>query len=404
MVTPEHAQQVIETYCKAETAKDRDTWLSLFTPDATHEDPVGAPVNQGIEAIGAFFDAGAGADGSRPAQTAPPIVVGDEALAFLEVHVGHGAERLLAVADRRPPRVRRRRPHHRVARVLRPGGHRAPTRSDPGRDAAGRRLHARSPRERPALAPVAHRGELGRLPARRARARARACSTSAAARARSPSTSRSGSRRRASSGSTAPTRCSTPRARQRDAGVDNVEFADGRRVRARPARRVVRRRARAPGAPAPHRSGRRAARDASGVHARTASSRRATPTTPTFTWWPEDPRLTRWLDAVPRRRAQQRRRARRRPAPARVGARRRLLRRSRRPRRRGASPHRRTAPGGAACGPTASWPRRSPTRRSTRGLATRPSSRTSAPRGGRGASHPTRGSPSCTESSAPAPG
>ena len=27
--------------------------------------------------------------------TAPPIVVGDEALAFLEVHVGHGAERLL---------------------------------------------------------------------------------------------------------------------------------------------------------------------------------------------------------------------------------------------------------------------------------------------------------------------
>ena len=38
MVTPEHARQVIETYCTAETAKDRDTWLSLFTPDATHED------------------------------------------------------------------------------------------------------------------------------------------------------------------------------------------------------------------------------------------------------------------------------------------------------------------------------------------------------------------------------
>ncbi len=27
--------------------------------------------------------------------TAPPIVVGDEALAFLEVHVGHGPDRLL---------------------------------------------------------------------------------------------------------------------------------------------------------------------------------------------------------------------------------------------------------------------------------------------------------------------
>ena len=49
---------MIETYCKAESAKDRDTWLSLFAPDATHEDPVGAPINRGIEAIGAFFDAG----------------------------------------------------------------------------------------------------------------------------------------------------------------------------------------------------------------------------------------------------------------------------------------------------------------------------------------------------------
>jgi hypothetical protein len=29
MVTAEHAQQVIETYCMAESAKDRDTWLSL---------------------------------------------------------------------------------------------------------------------------------------------------------------------------------------------------------------------------------------------------------------------------------------------------------------------------------------------------------------------------------------
>ena len=95
MVTPEHAEQVIETYCKAESAKDRDTWLSLFSPDATHEDPVGAPVNRGIDAIGAFFDAGAGQMDLDLHTTAPPVVVGNEALAFLEVHVGHGAERLL---------------------------------------------------------------------------------------------------------------------------------------------------------------------------------------------------------------------------------------------------------------------------------------------------------------------
>lgn len=95
MVTPEHAQQVIETYCKAESAKDRDTWLSLFAPDATHEDPVGAPINRGLEAIGAFFDAAAGHMDLDLHTTAPPIVVGDEALAFLEVHVGHGEERLV---------------------------------------------------------------------------------------------------------------------------------------------------------------------------------------------------------------------------------------------------------------------------------------------------------------------
>jgi steroid delta-isomerase len=95
MVTREHAQQVIETYCKAESAKDRDTWLSLFAADATHDDPVGAPVNRGIEAIGAFFDAGAGQMDLDLHPTAPPVVVGDEALAFLEVHVGSGAERLL---------------------------------------------------------------------------------------------------------------------------------------------------------------------------------------------------------------------------------------------------------------------------------------------------------------------
>ena len=95
MVTPERAQHVIETYCKAETAKDRDTWLSLFAPDATHEDPVGAPVNRGVDAIGAFFDASAARMDLDLHPTSPPIVVGDEALAFLEVHVGNGDERMV---------------------------------------------------------------------------------------------------------------------------------------------------------------------------------------------------------------------------------------------------------------------------------------------------------------------
>ncbi len=95
MVTPEHAKQVIETYCTAETAKDRDTWVSLFAPDATHEDPVGAPVTRGVEAIGAFFDASPGQMDLDLHPTAEPIVVGNEVLAFLEVHIGAGADRLV---------------------------------------------------------------------------------------------------------------------------------------------------------------------------------------------------------------------------------------------------------------------------------------------------------------------
>src|ERR1700760_2466259 len=95
MVFAEHARQVIETYCAAETAKDREAWLSCFTPDATHEDPVGAPPNRGYEAMGAFFDAGPAVMDLDLHTTAPPIVVANEALAFLEVHIGHGPERMV---------------------------------------------------------------------------------------------------------------------------------------------------------------------------------------------------------------------------------------------------------------------------------------------------------------------
>ncbi len=376
MVTPEHAQQVIETYCKAESAKDRDTWLSLFAPDATHEDPVGAPVNRGIEAIGAFFDAGAGQ-------------------MDLDLHTDRAADRRrrrgarvprgarrprrrapAPVADRRPPGVRRRRPHHRVARVLRPRGHPPRPGLNPavtppddvythGHHESVLRSHQWRTAENSAgylldaLAPGTRVLDVGLRPGhdhRRLRAAGRA--------------------RPRSSVSTAPTKCSTAaRDAARDAGVDNVEFAVGDVYALDAARRVVRRRARAPGAAAPHRSGRGAARDASGVRAgrRRRGARLRLRDVHVVARGPAPHAVAR---AVPRRRAQQRRRARRRPAPARVGARGRLLRRRTRPRRCGASPRRRTGRGGVGCGPTAWWRRRSPSRRSTAGSRREPSSRT----------------------------
>ncbi len=45
----------VEAYCAAFTAGDQAAYVTLFTPEAWIEDPVGTPRNEGPEAIGAFF-------------------------------------------------------------------------------------------------------------------------------------------------------------------------------------------------------------------------------------------------------------------------------------------------------------------------------------------------------------
>ncbi len=92
MVTRAHVEQVVARYCTAETTKDRDTWLSLFRSDATVEEADGSTI-EGVDAMRAFFDASVARLDLELHETAPPIVVGDEALAFLELHLGHGADR-----------------------------------------------------------------------------------------------------------------------------------------------------------------------------------------------------------------------------------------------------------------------------------------------------------------------
>jgi ketosteroid isomerase-like protein len=92
VVAREHVEQVVARYCTAESTKDRDTWLSLFTSDATVEEADGSRI-QGVDAMRAFFDASVARLDIDLHETAPPIVVGDEALAFLEIHLGRGAER-----------------------------------------------------------------------------------------------------------------------------------------------------------------------------------------------------------------------------------------------------------------------------------------------------------------------
>ena len=136
-----------------------------------------------------------------------------------------------------------------------------------------------------------------------------------------------------------------------------------RRLRARPPRRHLRRRARPPGAAAPRGPGRGAAGDAAGLRAR-RSRRGARRRLRGHGVVPRRPGLDGWLEVY---------RAVAHGNGAEPDAGRRLLSwaeppvppRSSRPRRCGATRPRTTGSGGAACGPTASSTRRSPGRPST---------------------------------------
>ena len=274
--------------------------------------------------------------------------------------------------------------HRLPARVLRPRRHRARIPSEH----AARRLHARPPRERAALAPVAHGGELGRLPARRARPR------------------HSRARRRLRSGH--------DHHRHRRAG--RAGHGRRHRPRARGARRRARGGARRGRRQCDLRRGRR-------VRARVPRRRRTTSCTRTrccstspirsprwwrcggcarpAAWWPRATPTTRRSRGSPTTRASTRwlalyhEVARRNDAEPDAG--RHLLQWARAAGfstvdadrvglvLRDPTP---TGRGGAGCGRTASSRRRSPSKRSTGVWRRRPSSTTSPPPGGRGAQYP----------------
>ena len=84
----------IDAYFSAFNARDHDRWVSLFTQDAHQEDPVGQPVNIGHEAIGAFFDL-IGTFGTVTIEAnRPPIIVGNEAMVFLNAATQTDAGRM----------------------------------------------------------------------------------------------------------------------------------------------------------------------------------------------------------------------------------------------------------------------------------------------------------------------
>ena len=92
MPTSAEVLPLLERYCAAMTRQDREAWLDCFTDNARQEDPVGAPVNIGREAIGKFFDENV--TDLTLSVTAPPIVMGNEVIAFLRVDIMMGDQKM----------------------------------------------------------------------------------------------------------------------------------------------------------------------------------------------------------------------------------------------------------------------------------------------------------------------
>jgi steroid delta-isomerase len=80
VVDAETIRATITRYMAAMSVGDRNTWVGCFAPDATLEDPVGADVLTGTDAIGEFFDnAHAMADAISMEATGPARVAAGEA-------------------------------------------------------------------------------------------------------------------------------------------------------------------------------------------------------------------------------------------------------------------------------------------------------------------------------------
>lgn len=92
MPTSAEVLPLLERYAAAMTNHERAAWLDCFTDDAVQEDPVGAPVNIGREAIGRFFDANI--TEITLSVSAPPIVVGNEVIAFFRVDMTMGDQQM----------------------------------------------------------------------------------------------------------------------------------------------------------------------------------------------------------------------------------------------------------------------------------------------------------------------
>lgn len=80
----ERAEEIFGAYSERHAHNDRAGVMALFAPDATVEDPVGAPAHVGHEAIEAFYAETHARNGTMRIERVGALLVGGDELA---VHV-----------------------------------------------------------------------------------------------------------------------------------------------------------------------------------------------------------------------------------------------------------------------------------------------------------------------------
>jgi len=79
---PRTAEVLVERYLADHGATDLDGVIGLFSPDATLEDPVGAPILQGRAAIRTFYRESHARNGRLVFERVGPVLVGADEVAF----------------------------------------------------------------------------------------------------------------------------------------------------------------------------------------------------------------------------------------------------------------------------------------------------------------------------------
>jgi steroid delta-isomerase len=100
MPTKEHIQQLIESYVAAVGDHDLEAVLAVFAEDAVQEDPIGAPPNEGKDAIRAFFERSFAGDFTT--ELTGPILINEPHAAFhftITVNLGEGDPLIVRAID-----------------------------------------------------------------------------------------------------------------------------------------------------------------------------------------------------------------------------------------------------------------------------------------------------------------